>query len=471
MFYDTVIIGGGPTGLSAAYHLEKGGFNDYILLDANERTGGLARSIYDNGFTYDMAGHIVFVTKPNDPSADYVREMFRVLLGDNIHWQAREAWIYSKDTHTRYPFQANTFGLPDEVVKDCIRGVTSAYLERPEDYIPTDFEDWIYKVWGEGIARHFMIPYNEKLWKVPLNQMAHDWLGGRVPVPKLEEIIEGGISMANPPMGPNSLFGYPLHGGFQAYMDGFLRYIDNSKIRTRHRVIEISMKDRSLTCLVEGGETIQVGFNSLITTMPLPELIRMLDQVPSELRQTADTLRHTSICCVNIGIDREKATDKHWIYYPESDFTFHRIFVQSNASPYNAPEGCSCFIAEISYTGEKPLERAGLEDRVIRDLCKAGLMEPGDKVLSANVVWMPYAYVVYEPGRKARVDALKSWLYDNQIYSFGRFAEWEYYNSDGAMLSGRAAADRCLADHERTRNASYSLPGQPTVTAAETTAA
>ncbi|HET6386842.1 MAG TPA: FAD-dependent oxidoreductase [Armatimonadota bacterium] len=458
MFYDTVIVGGGPTGLSAAYHLQKEGFEDYVLLDANERTGGLARSIYENGFTYDMAGHIVFVTNPNAPTAPYVRELMKVLLGDNVHYQKREAWIHSKDTYTRYPFQANTFGLPDDVVKDCIRGVTEAFLKLPEGYVPTDFEDWIYKVWGEGIAKHFMIPYNKKLWKVPLNEMAHDWLGGRVPVPQLEQIIEGGISEANPPMGPNALFGYPLRGGFQRYMDGFLPFLSRDKIHLRHRVTSVSMKDRAVTCLTEGGKSVDIGFNSLITTMPLPELIRMMDRVPSELRQTADTLRHTSICCVNIGTNREKATDKHWIYYPESDFTFHRIFVQSNASPYNAPEGCSCFIAEISYNSEIPIERNGLEDRVVRDLHKAGLMQKGDEVLSANVVWMPYAYVVYEPGRKAKVDALKNWLYERQIYSFGRFAEWEYYNSDGSMLSGREAAHRCLADHEKKANATYSVP-------------
>ena len=81
-----VIVGAGPTGLSAAYHLGR----DSILLEQADRVGGWCRSIEDNGFTFDMAGHIMF---SNDP---YVHEMYQLLLGDNVHWQDREAWIYSK---------------------------------------------------------------------------------------------------------------------------------------------------------------------------------------------------------------------------------------------------------------------------------------------------------------------------------------------------------------------------------------
>src|SRR5260221_9395978 len=90
---------------------------------------------------------------------------------------------------------------------------------------PRNFEEFIYKVWGAGIARHFAIPYNRKLWSVPLTEMETSWLGGRVPIPDLEEMIEGALKPAPKPMGPNARFGYPLRGGFQALMDGFLPHL------------------------------------------------------------------------------------------------------------------------------------------------------------------------------------------------------------------------------------------------------
>src|SRR5207237_1589562 len=88
-----VVIGAGPTGLSAAYHLGR----DALLLEQNDQVGGWCRSVQVNGFTFDFAGHIMFSKDP------YVHEMYKTLLGDNVHWQDREAWIYSKNVYTRYP--------------------------------------------------------------------------------------------------------------------------------------------------------------------------------------------------------------------------------------------------------------------------------------------------------------------------------------------------------------------------------
>ncbi|MEX0742513.1 MAG: NAD(P)-binding protein, partial [Phycisphaeraceae bacterium] len=90
-----VVIGAGPTGLSTAYHLEA----ETRVIEAEASIGGHCRSIKEAGFTFDHAGHIMFSKDP------YVHEMYETLLGTNVHWQNREAWIHSKGVHTRYPFQ------------------------------------------------------------------------------------------------------------------------------------------------------------------------------------------------------------------------------------------------------------------------------------------------------------------------------------------------------------------------------
>src|SRR4051812_4931392 len=112
----TIVIGAGPTGLSAAYHLGE----DSILIEQNHRVGGWCRSIEEKGFTFDYAGHIMF---SNDP---YVHQLYQMLLGDNVHWQDREAWIYSKNVYTRYPFQGALYGLPPDVIKECVVGAIEA---------------------------------------------------------------------------------------------------------------------------------------------------------------------------------------------------------------------------------------------------------------------------------------------------------------------------------------------------------
>src|SRR3954468_7185195 len=425
-----VVIGAGPTGLSAAYHLG----SDAVLLEQADRVGGWCRSIEDQGFTFDMAGHIMFSTDP------YVHQMYQILLGDNVHWQDREAWIFSKGVHTRYPFQGALYGLPPDVIKECIVGAIEARfgsltakkpaadngingdytgperrgmfeplmkangVKKPRTYTgaerrlsahkgsPRSFEEFIYKVWGAGIARHFAIPYNRKLWAVPLDEMETSWLGGRVPLPNLEEMIEGALSPAPKPMGPNARFGYPLHGGFQSLMDGFLPRL-RGELRLGAKVAGFSPLRRELT-LADGQ---LVPYEQLISTMPLPVLVRLAgDEAPPEVRQAAAGLRYVSVCCVHIGVGRERLTEKHWIYYPEETI-FHRIFVQGNASPHCNPPGGFGLTCEITYHPDyKPLPCDGEEliQRCIEDCHKVGFFKPEDPVWVAVQCDLPHAYVV-----------------------------------------------------------------------------
>ncbi len=501
-----IVIGAGPTGLSAAYHLGA----DSILLEANETVGGWCRSLVDNGFTFDWAGHIMF---SNDP---YVHEMYRLLLGDNVHWQDREAWIYSKNVYTRYPFQGSLYGLPADVIKECIVGAiecrfgslhpkteskavsvpssngngarhgslsnghtngkspkngtacsviiggdpkdghvsdccgdgvseaTVPLVERNGSNghhkadAPRNFEEFIYQVWGAGIARHFAIPYNQKIWAVPLKDMETSWLGGRVPLPDLEEMIEGALTQKPKPMGPNARFGYPLRGGFQALMDGFLPHLKGD-LRLNTRVKAVSVHRRVVT-LHDGTE---LPYEQLISTMPLPALIRAMGaDAPDEVRKAAAGLRHTSVRCVNIGIGRENLTEKHWIYYPE-DTVFHRIFVQGNASPYCNPPGGFGLTCEITYGPLKPLPCDGddLIKRCIADCVKVGIINESDPILAANQVDMPFAYVVYDHARPRNVAIIREWLDRHDIFLAGRYSEWEYYNSDHAFLAGKKVAE------------------------------
>jgi protoporphyrinogen oxidase/glycosyltransferase involved in cell wall biosynthesis len=466
----TVIIGAGPTGLSATYHLGQ----DTVLLERNSTVGGWCRSVNDQGFTFDYAGHIMF---SNDP---YVLKLYQVLLGDNLHWQDREAWIYSKHVYTRYPFQGALYGLPPKVITECIMGAIEARYGEAEAEAPggqacpvkpvedccgdgtadvantaqiapkkretPNFEEFIYKVWGKGIGKHFAIPYNRKLWTVPLTEMETSWLGGRVPLPNLQEIIEGALEPVAKPMGPNARFGYPLRGGFQALMNGFLPHI-KGRIELNAQVAQVLPREH-IVVLADGS---RYRYEHLISTMPLPELVRLIgDEAPAEVRKAARGLKHISIRCVNLGVAREHITDKHWVYYPE-DTIFHRIFVQGNASPCCNPPGGFGLTCEISYSPWKPLPVDGqaLIDRCIADCRKVTMLREDDEVIAANIVDMPYAYVVYDHERAANVQAIRNWLGRYDIVLAGRYSEWEYYNSDHAFIAGKKAAETVLAERAR----------------------
>ncbi|HWJ07093.1 MAG TPA: FAD-dependent oxidoreductase [Steroidobacteraceae bacterium] len=488
---ETIVIGAGPTGLSAAYHLGRGS----LLLEAGSTVGGWCRSIVDNGFTFDHAGHIMF---SNDP---YVHEMYELLLGDNVHWQDREAWIFSHDVYTRYPFQQALYGLPPDVLKECIVGAiearfgplkehppaaparaAAATTHRPlngcepkaesitdccgdgiaestaplvqfEKSIrhtrtePANFEEFIYRVWGAGVARHFAIPYNRKLWAVPLNEMETSWLGGRVPLPDLEEMIEGALRPSQKPIGPNARFGYPLRGGFQALMDGFLPLLEGELLLDA-RVVAVDALRHQVT-LADGR---RFQYEQLISTMPLPQLVKKLSgEALVHVRESAARLRHTSVRCVNLGVARTDVTDKHWIYYP-GDSLFHRIFVQGNASPHCNPPGGFGLTCEITYAPTKPLPCDGDEliDLCIRDCIRVGMLREDDRIIARNQVDMPYAYVVYDHARAHNFKVIDEWCARHGIILAGRYSEWQYYNSDHAFLAGRKAAEKARAPDEET---------------------
>jgi UDP-galactopyranose mutase len=422
-----------------------------LLLEAGPTVGGWCRSVVHEGFTFDHAGHIMF---SNDA---YVLDLYQRLLGDNVHWQNREAWIYSKEVYTRYPFQGALYGLPPDVLKECLVGAIEARFGPLGDgrgaagalrasagaaTPPQNFHDFIYKVWGAGVARHFAVPYNRKLWAVPLEEIETSWLGGRVPLPNLEEMIDGALKPVNAPMGPNARFGYPLRGGFQALMDGFLPLLEGP-LALNARVASVSPSQR--TVRLEDGRAFR--FNSLISTMPLPQLVKAIGaEAPLPVQNAAAALRQVSVRCVNIGVARPALTDKHWIYYPE-DTVFHRIFVQGNASPHNNAPGGFGLTCEISYSEAKPLPAEGraLVERCIEDCIRVGMFSREDTVLTATEVDMPCAYVVYDHARAANVKRIREWLAPFDILLAGRYSEWEYYNSDHAFIAGRNAAEAARA--------------------------
>ncbi|HYJ32728.1 MAG TPA: FAD-dependent oxidoreductase [Candidatus Binatia bacterium] len=530
-----VVLGAGPTGLSAALTLG----DEAVLVERESRVGGCCRSIVSGGFTFDHAGHIMF---SNDP---YVHDLYRLLLGDNVHWQEREAWIYSKGVHTRYPFQGALYGLPNQVIKECLVGAIEARfgplrppdaktlkpmtcaaaegngnghangnghsnghgnghanghvnghanghanghgrltggdvkdccadgileaeapLAAPEALAaaegapwtePRSFEEFIYRVWGSGIAKHFAIPYNRKLWKVPLDQMETSWLGGRVPLPDLEEMIDGALSPVPKPMGPNARFGYPLRGGFQALMDGFLPRL-RADLRLETEAVRLCPSKRM--AWLSDGSTLE--YETLISTIPLPRLVRLLGpEAPSAVRDAAAGLRHLSVRCVNLGVGRPDLTEKHWIYYPE-DTVFHRIFVQGNASPHCNPPGGFGLTCEITYSGDHPLPADGeaLTERCIADCRRVGLIGDEDPIWTACQADLPYAYVIYDHERRERVEHIRAWLLERDIFLAGRFSEWEYYNSDHAFIAGRNAALKACERREE-RRALTRRPGRP----------
>lgn len=421
---NTVILGAGLAGLSAAYHLR----DDYIIFEKDSRVGGLCRSENYDGFVFDYAIHILY------SSDGYATELIKTLLGDNFQSQTRESWVYYRGVYTEYPFQAYLYGHQSNIIKDCILGLIKARYENL-DVKPSNFEEWINVTFGEGIAKHFMIPYNKKVWAIDPSKMDFNWIADRVPVPSIENVLDGALKPPQKKYGPNSQFWYPLKGGMEFLPKGFLPFVKN--IEYNSEVTSISIQNRMMT--INGQK--KVMFDRLVSSLPLPKLIELIDNVPKEIKDAASNLEYNIVYAVNIAVDRSNISDKHWLYFQEDDFIFQRISFPMNLSPYMAPNGKSSITAEISTSKHRPIKKEDLIDRVLEDLIKANILKKDDKILFKNLFVLDPAYVIYDLSHKTNVDKIHSFLRKNNIFPTGRFGEWEYLNMDQAILSGKKIAE------------------------------
>jgi protoporphyrinogen oxidase len=421
-----VVIGGGLAGASAAYHLLD---HDPILFERESSVGGLCRSFRQDGFTFDCTGHLIHLRN------QYVKDLVAKLLPNAFNSHERFASIYSKAVTTPYPFQANTYGLPPEVVKQCVMGFVET-LQSPTNGTPNNFHDWIVKTFGCGIAEHFMLPYNEKFWKQDLRTITSDWVSWSIPKPSLDEVMNGALGLTNKGMGYNPRFIYPREGGIECLPRALATPVKRTYLNETLQFIDPKNK---VVRMVSGREE---TYDSLVTTLPLPETFRLLKDTSDSLRYSAARLRAIGVYNINIGIDRPNASDQHWIYFPEGQFIFSRVGFPMNFSKSVAPAGTSSMYIEITYQpGERPDPEEAFA-RSLADLERCGILRPGDRILTRLDLDIRSAYIIFDQHRETHLKGLIDYLESRDIHTAGRYGMWDYYSMEDSIRSGISTAEK-----------------------------
>ena len=439
-----LIVGAGLAGLSTAYHLSG---VPYRLYEREPEVGGLCRSYKKDGFTFDYTGHLLHFRQAE------IKALVEKLLAGKLQKHVRQSFIYSHRTYTEYPFQVNTFGLPPEVVRECLIGFITTLTNQQAGPPPQDrsFKEWILDNLGEGMAKHFMVPFNEKLWQVSLDELTSDWVSWLVPKPELKDVINGALGIKDKAFGYNPSFLYPATDGIKVLPESFLPGID--AVTHGVELVEVdSARHRAIFRDLSSGGTREERYESLVSTIPIPELVRRCLDFPAPLKEAADALRWVSVYNINIGIGREKVSDKHWIYFPEADYPFYRAGFPMNFSPSLGRPGCSSMYVEMSHKPTKHQSAEQLIGQVRTGLERAGILRPDDELVVSDVKDLHYAYVYFDHHRAKAVPAILAELERRGIYSVGRYGRWEHTSMEDAIGQGKQLAERF-----RTRGAQ---PGQ-----------
>jgi len=419
---DTLILGGGLTGIASAYHISRALPDEEILIvEKSQFFGGFCRSVVKDGFTYDYSGHLLHLRR------DETRRWVFDLMKNNLREVERDSRIFSEGRLVRYPYQMNLYGLNTETIKECIRGVVEAHLKGNTPDASGSFLKWSNDVFGSGITRHFMKPYNEKLFRCSARKFNAEWCGGFVPRPSVEETIIGALSDNAPRgVGYNATFFYPKNGGIQSLVSAIMEKLtsnnnNNVSMRTALQAESMDLDARNIT--FSDGSIIK--FRRLVSTIPLPDFA-----IICGMKKISERLRATSVVCFNIGVRGDADHNIHWIYFPEGKYNFYRVGFYSNINPASAPEGFYSMYVEVSLPhGQKKNIARVLKDSV-SGLLSLGLIPSFNSIVSLDIRYMPAAYVLYDFNRSAALGAIareiKKFPSGKDVYLLGRYGAWKY---------------------------------------------
>jgi len=431
-----IIIGAGPCGLGAAWRLNELGVEHFTVYEQQDHPGGLASSYTDaNGFTWDVGGHVLHSHYP------YFDRVFEDVMCGEYLTHERESWIWIYDRFVPYPLQNNIHRLPAAVRDACLIGLQKALRQKKPDV--HTFADWIRASFGEGIAKHFLFPYNEKVWAYPPEKMNYLWVGDRVAQVDIGRIKENiRLNRDDVSWGPNATFKFPKQGGTG---DIWLRIAQRVKkhIRYSHTVTRIDVRAKTIHFADGSSDT----YDTLFSTMPLDTLCTRIHDMTDMPTHPPLVFSHVHI--VGFGIRGETPAHlktKCWMYFPEHSAPFFRATVFSNYSPNNAPEGTWSLMTETASSSFRPLPDTDFVEKVLRGAKNTKLLSGNASIVSVWRFDTDHGYPTPTLDRDSILSHIQPKLESHGIFSRGRFGAWKYEisNQDHVFMQGVEWADRIV---------------------------
>lgn len=419
-----LIIGAGVTGLSAAVHLPR---DSATVLEAEDDVGGICRTVAQDGFLFDRAGHFLHMRDAR------TREFVDELLPGHFENHVRRSAIHIAGRFVPHPFQAHLAWLPPGLQRECLAdfvGARERQALEPAEAAPHLLE-WFRRVFGEGITKYFLEPQNRKTYCCDLTELASQWAVDYVPQPSVAQVIEGALFRSAPSMlGYNAQFSYPREGGIHVLAHALAERVRN--IRCGQRVISIDCARQLVTCA--DGNAYQ--YEMLISTMPLKTLVSLTAGLPFAIYAVAQGLRSVDVLDIRLGINGGVEVPYHWIYFPELRYPFCRVVIPSNVSSTLAPKGMSTVHIEVNCASNVPLDSDKTTIDCIGALADTGILSGRTRVLTQATERIRSAYVIHDHYREKVLPQILAALRERNIFSVGRYGGWTYGGIGSALLEG-----------------------------------
>lgn len=415
-----IILGAGIAGLGAAHGAKRHG-QSTVIFESRERAGGLLDNFSIDGFRFDTAVHLSFATEPE------VREIF----DKTPYWTHNpESFCWDAGFWLKHPVQNNMYPLPSDEKVALIAGL----IDAPDGAI-YNYRDWLVQQYGEPIAARWPLTYTEKYWTIPAEQMGTAWIGQRMRRADIREVLNGAFTSETPNLYYVKEMRYPKSGGYRAFLDPL---IADTQILYNCEAVEIDAVKRFIR--FKDGRVAQ--YDALVSTLPLPDLVKIIRDVPEDIQADAATLFATTIDLISVGFNKARVSPSLWFYIYDRDILAARAYSPDWKSPDNVPEGCSSLQFEIYSSRKNPLA-ASVEDmkaNTIAALQKMELATQAD-IKFVHHKKLIYGNVVFDLGMEERRDNVLRWVRSQGLQVAGRFGEWDYLWSNQSLMSGIKAGE------------------------------
>lgn len=412
-----VVLGAGLAGLGFARH-----WPGCRVFEAEAVPGGHARSHEFAGAWFDRGAHICH---SQDPAW-----LELVCAATPLHEMAKSTVLNHKAGRWfAYPVQNHLFDLPPADRAAALADFLAAQ-EQYRGREPKHYEEWCRFQYGDFLVENFYRLYTAKYWHVPMAELATDWLGGRLLPSQVANIVAGAQGPAEEKQAVFRTFRYPRRGGFYAML---ARLPDGVDLRLNKRAVRVAAQKRIVT-FADGSEE---GFDSLVSTIPLPQLAAMVPDAPPDVRAAAAKLRALRQYCVNVVVDRDNLSPANWFYVYDPEIDVSRVSFPFSLS--GEANGRTAIQAEIFVPGAARPDETALREKAVADLGRLLKFSAAD-VNAAEIRAYPMSYVVSDLDRAAAVRHVRDWLRGRGIETAGLFGAWEYVWSDRAFAAGRALA-------------------------------
>jgi protoporphyrinogen oxidase len=303
-----------------------------------------------------------------------------------------------------------------------------------------DFETWVTNRFGKKLYQIFFKTYSEKLWGIPCNNLASDFAAQRIKKLSLFEAVKNALSISTNHKTLIDAFAYPLTGTGMIYerMADFIKN-NGGSIYYNCKVNKVITQDNFITGLqLDNGN--KKEYDYVVSTMPITNLTRGIDCVPTEVVNLTEELKFRNTIIVYLKINKQHLFADNWLYVHSNDIKTGRITNFRNWSKQLYNQHPFTILA-LEYWCNKEDALWIMEDKQLIEQAKNDLVQSRlcsiEEIIDGSVFRIPKCYPVYEKNYKQFLAPIQNYLDSfSNLYAIGRYGAFKYNNQDHSIKMG-----------------------------------